>query len=66
MTVFDELKSRGLIAQMTEEEEIKKIIRKKARRYDAQKILHSLVSNGFKYDESKRLLEEYKQNPEDF
>ncbi len=50
----------------TEEEEIKKIIRKKARRYDAQKILHSLVSNGFKYDESKRLLEEYKQNPEDF
>lgn len=53
-------------SERNEEEEIKKVIRKKGRRNSPDKILRHLVTRGFSYELAKKLVEEYKENPEDF
>ncbi|MBR3180840.1 regulatory protein RecX [Candidatus Saccharibacteria bacterium] len=50
----------------TEEEEIKKVIRKKAPHSTSTKVLRALVSRGFSFELSRELLEQYEENPEDF
>ena len=62
----------GIVAELMEssdrdeETEIKKVIKKKGKRMEPSKLLRNLVAHGFPFDLSKKLVDAYFADPENF
>ena len=53
-------------SERDEATEIKKVIKKKGKRMEPSKLLRNLVAHGFPYDLSKKLIDEYSADPDNF